>query len=181
MNFSEVQNELFGFFILFGIALLILMNWIAKPRETSQEEPVVVKEKTYSYSPKEFLCTENERKFYYALKKALSFFPTDFLIHFQIPYIEMFTPLDRDSKLKMGAKRADFVITDGKTRILAIIELDDATHNLPKRKARDEFINSLPHEVVFARFDTESFYEPQDIIMKLPFLSEYWNKKTVNT
>jgi len=53
------------------------------------------------------------------------------------------TPVNFKDNSKTWAKRMDFVITDRDTKVLAVIELDDASHNRKKRKERDEYVNSV--------------------------------------
>ena len=63
---------------------------------------------------------------------------------------------------RISAKHADFVVCLGQ-RPIAIIELDDSSHNSPKRRARDEFVDkayaaaSLPilHVRAARSYDTQ--------------------------
>lgn len=95
---------------------------------------------------------------YFALQKAL---PSEYVIHSQVSLMALVTPVDFKDNSKTWAKRMDFVITDKSTRILAVIELDDSTHNRKKRQERDKYVNQVlegHHPLV--RFNTERFYEP---------------------
>ncbi|NNN99448.1 DUF2726 domain-containing protein [Vibrio sp. B1-2] len=107
------------------------------------------------------LATENERKLYFALQKAL---PSEYVIHSQVSLMALVKPVDFKHNSRTWAKRMDFVITDKTTKILAVIELDDSTHNWKKRQERDQYVNEVldgHHPLV--RFNTKHFYEPSEI------------------
>lgn len=48
-------------------------------------------------------------------------------------------PVDYRDNSKTWAKRVDFVITDHDTKVLAVIEFDDASHQTAKAKRSDEY------------------------------------------
>ncbi|ELA7149933.1 DUF2726 domain-containing protein [Vibrio parahaemolyticus] len=121
-------------------------------------EVVEPKPRQIAHNKQTHLATENERKMYFALQKAL---PSEYVIHSQVSLMALVTPVDFKDNSKTWAKRMDFVITDKSTRILAVIELDDSTHNRKKRQERDKYVNEVlegHHPLV--RFNTERFYEP---------------------
>lgn len=109
----------------------------------------------------EYLATENERKLCFALQKAL----TDrYMIHSQVPLISLVKPHDFKHNSKSWAKRVDFVITDKATKIVAVIELDDSTHNKNKRIERDNYVNhALKRHHPLIRIKIENFYAPEKI------------------
>jgi hypothetical protein len=107
------------------------------------------------------LATRNEQKLYFALQKAL---PSDYVIHSQVSLMALVKPVNFRHNSRTWAKRMDFVITDKTTRILAVIELDDATHQWKKRQARDQYVNEAlygHHKLI--RIPSASFYEPSKI------------------
>ncbi|MDA0147349.1 DUF2726 domain-containing protein [Vibrio sp. LaRot3] len=116
------------------------------------------------------LATENEKKMYFALQKAL---PPEYVIHCQVSLMALVKPTDFKNNSRTWAKRMDYVITDKATRILAVIELDDSSHNKKKRQERDEYVNNALHgHHPLIRFQTQRFYEPSEIALKLEQHSE---------
>ena len=67
--------------------------------------------------------------------------PKDYKIHCQVSLISLLKPADLKSARMIWAKRMDYVITDEKTKILVVIELDDKSHQRKDRIKRDKFVN----------------------------------------
>lgn len=114
---------------------------------------------------KDSLCTQNEKNLLEALKKAV---PSGFMIHCQVSLISLIEPKEFKNRSKFWAKRMDYVITDEKTNIVCVIELDDSSHHKKKRQERDSFIESVldgKHPLV--RFKTKSFYKADEVGEKL--------------
>jgi len=109
----------------------------------------------------EYLATENERKLCFSLQKALT---DKYMIHSQVPLISLVKPTDFRHNSKSWAKRVDFVLTDTATKVIAVIELDDSTHNQKKRVERDNYVNyALKGHHPLIRIKTENFYAPEEI------------------
>ena len=86
------------------------------------------------------------------------------MIHSQVPLISLAKPVDYRHNSKSWAKRVDFVITDTATKVVAVIELDDSTHNQKKRVERDNYVNyALKGHHPLVRINTEKFYMPEKI------------------
>ena len=132
----------------------------------------------------EYLCTENERKLFFCLRKALD---DRYLVHCQTSLIALVEPLLFKNKSKAWSKRIDFVITDTATKIIAVIELDDSSHQQRKRIIRDKYVHDAlsPHHA-FIRIATEQFYDPSIIANALevqagiPNRFEHFNKHTAS-
>lgn len=60
---------------------------------------------------------------------------------------------------KIQAKHVDFVITDQRMHIKAILELDDASHNSPERQERDNFVDGILSNVGYKVIRTHSITE----------------------
>lgn len=109
----------------------------------------------------EHLTTDNERKLFFALRKALS---AKYLIHCQTSLIALVEPVEFRYKSKAWSKRVDFVITDTATKVIGVIELDDSTHKQKKRIERDKYVNNAfedKHPLI--RLPTKKFYEPKEL------------------
>lgn len=147
-------------------------NSLSKPKATLWENKPKSDEQAavgLSYEPKvkiehkkqSHLATENERKLYFALQKVL---PSDYVIHSQVSLMALVKPVNFKHNSRTWAKRMDFVITDKATKVLAVIELDDSTHNWKKRQERDQYVNqALEGHHKLVRFSTKRFYEPSEI------------------
>ncbi|ROV58307.1 DUF2726 domain-containing protein [Vibrio ponticus] len=115
----------------------------------------------------EYLTTENERKFHSALRLAL---PNRYMIHCQTSLMALVQPIDRKNCSRTWAKRMDFVITDNDTKVIAVIELDDKSHQREKRQKRDEYVNgalSGNHKLI--RFQAKRDYDVNEIATVLDF------------
>ena len=101
------------------------------------------------YKPKRYLITLNELKFYNILLEIAK--ELDLILFSQVSLyniLETRNNLDYRTKVKyfnkISSKTIDFVLVDKTNcRIKLCIELDDSTHNNPKRVERDLFINKL--------------------------------------
>jgi hypothetical protein len=101
------------------------------------------------------ILTANEREFFYRLKRALP----DYHIFPQVAFGAILdTPYDTGRRYYRGRfsqKIADYVVCERLTmNIIAIVELDDRTHNLAKDRKRDAMLNNAGYRVV--RFQSKS-------------------------
>lgn len=149
--------------VLVVVAVLCIVFVLLKlVKQTKQEPPSKpVDNASIKHYKKEYLATKNEQKLYFALQKALS---DKYHVHCQTSLISIVEPVEFKHKKRAYSKRIDFVITDTATKIVAVIELDDSTHNQPKRMARDHYVNEAlkPHHPLI-RIPTIPFYKPEDI------------------
>lgn len=86
------------------------------------------------------LLTENEREFFGRLVSALP-------AHFVFPQVAMSALLEASGGnnktrhsdfLRIAQQRVDFLICNAACRVVAVIELDDRTHNKRKDQVRDQ-------------------------------------------
>lgn len=99
------------------------------------------------YRAKKYFLTQNEKYFFYELKKHLS------ILHYiscqvRLADILEVKPSRKGSEFyrhfyKISSKSIDFVVCDERMNIIACIELDDPTHKRRDRIARDKFVNSI--------------------------------------
>jgi very-short-patch-repair endonuclease len=97
-----------------------------------------------SYRPRRYLLTKNETAFFQILSALV---PECYRISCKVRLADLVTA-DRDGNFshanRISQKHVDFVVSDAESsRIVAAIELDDASHELPDRRARDAFVNRL--------------------------------------
>ena len=64
---------------------------------------------------------------------------------------------------KIQSKHVDFVVCDQNMNIIVIIELDDSTHDTQKRKARDEFVDtilrSVGYKIIHTRYINRDIFD----------------------
>ncbi|CAH0535453.1 hypothetical protein VST7929_03027 [Vibrio stylophorae] len=104
------------------------------------------------------LATPNEQNFHQALRQVL---PPEYSIHCQVSLMALVKPVHFKDNSKTWSKRMDFVIADADTKVLAVIELDDSSHQKLKRQERDHYVNqALEGHHPLVRFSSRQFYDP---------------------
>ena len=167
-----MENFIGGFvqFVCIIIVILALIGAFSTPTKQRRykkksipkfSEPNLYKRKTK-------LISQNELRFYWALKKALQ--PTkDLIINCQTPLLSLLKTDNDEALRKIWSKRVDFTISSSNFEILAVIELDDSSHLRKSRIERDVFVNKIlrenNHNLI--RFETSKFYNPNEIKMRL--------------
>lgn len=129
--------------VVVGVVLLLAVTAIAK----------LVGERSGSASgyKGEALLTENEKEFYQRLKRALP----DHEIFPQVAMGAVLAPsVDRSSRRyhqirgTFSQKIIDFVICDASLKVVAVVELDDRTHNAARDEKRDAMLNCANYRVL---------------------------------
>jgi hypothetical protein len=125
----------FIFLVVIGLACFVVLN---QQRNT----PSDTRKPTLEYA-KKALLTANEQEFFHRLRTALP----DHLIFPQVALGAILQPhaslkSDRSatmrSRSQFAQKIADFLICDTSLNIIAIVELDDRTHETAKDDKRDQ-------------------------------------------
>lgn len=132
------------------------------PQSIESEQAVVQPEsRAIEHKKHEHLANRNEQKLYFALQSIL---PETYVIHCQVSMMALVSPVDFKHNAKAWAKRMDYVITDRSTKIVAVIELDDASHHSPKRLERDKYVTEvLNAHHNFIRISRRKYYDPTSI------------------
>ena len=122
---------------------------------------------TLPYYARDFLLTDGEMPFYEILVKAVG---SKYHICPKVRLADIVHCDEHDWKRGFGpmisSKHIDFVLMHPKTsEIQLCIELDDLSHDLPERQARDEFVEDvfLITEVPFLRVRMTKQYNPSEI------------------
>lgn len=115
------------------------------------------------YEKKEYLLTPTELKFYKVLKNITN--EQNLLICPQVALYEIIQNKDFKDFNRIASKTIDFVITEPNLRIKFCIELDDYSHNQPKRKKRDAFVNKLFNDtnVKLIRIPVQNYYNKEEL------------------
>lgn len=129
------------------------VNPETKPIEPKQieSEPKIIEKESYTEETiypykKKYLLTKNEYYFYNKLKEITS--PLNLQILAKIRLADLIEVDNTQAKsewmkyfAKIKAKHVDFAIADN-MKIIALLELDDNSHNNTERKERDSFVNN---------------------------------------
>lgn len=114
-----------------------------KPVEANEPE----KQKTgyedaYEATP---ILTYNESRNFKALQEAA--YRKGYMICPKVRLADIIKPRSGDKYLshfgKIKSKHVDFVVCDQRMNVLAVIELDDKSHDRPDRIERDQFVDSI--------------------------------------
>lgn len=110
--------------------------------EDRQKQHIARSSASFQYRPRTTLLTPGERRFYCeGLKPAIG---DRYLISFKVRLADVITVEKWESShgRRIAQKHLDFVLVTPKlTRIVAAIELNDATHDSPERQRRDDFLS----------------------------------------
>lgn len=158
--------EIILLFLIIGCMAWLSFIKLSREREKKKPLPNKVntqeKEQINQYSQfyqRKLLFTKNE---YHEFMKLVSFAKTNQLeVLAKVRLLDLIEPkseYSRDKKFlyKIQAKHVDFVVTDKKYKIVAIIELDDNSHNRPDRVQRDIFVNEVLRGVGYNVIHTRS-------------------------
>lgn len=135
----------------------------------------------YKYIKKECVMTQNELKFYETLCKAVDgckIIPQAHLSMFLNHKVRGQSWSGAFSKI--NGKSVDFLICSNSMKPVMAIELDDSTHNSPKRQKRDIFVNSIINnaDIALLRFEANKW---NDKIIKQKVAQVFQTHASVNT
>ncbi len=135
-----------------------------RSQEKRGKGPVARTSASLPYFSQDHLLTPGERRFYHhGLKLAIG---DRYLISFKVRLADVITAKDWESSYgrKIAQKHLDFVLTTPKTtRIVAAVELNDASHNASDRQHRDDFLLQALHSAgiplitfpIYHKYDAE--------------------------
>ncbi len=116
----------------------------------------------FPYRSRQTLLSRGEAAFFGPLQAAVG---GDFLIMCKVRLADVVTcPVRRDRRGPFSAisqKHLDFVLCDASTtRIILAIELDDRSHDAPRRQKRDRFVNDALQaaNIPLVRFSAQAWY-----------------------
>ncbi len=119
-----------------------------KEKVVDEEELIEAEEnrEKFPYILADSLLSSKEHKFYNSLKPITDKLGYTVLCKMRLADI-IKVPKDTYESLRwfnyIKAKHIDFVICNNKFELMALIEVDDYTHNFDNRKKRDDFVNKI--------------------------------------
>lgn len=143
-------------------------------QKTALPEDKAKNPKTYLYKLNPALFTPTEVAFYQALRDAVE---DHYLIFGKVRVADILSPRQTSTRSdwqgafnKINAKHFDFVLCARESlNIVAAIELDDRSHDQPKRMQRDDFLNQAAQSagLQLIRFSARSTYSAESLRRKL--------------
>ncbi len=121
------------------------------------------------YKKVQNLFTASERKFYFALQRAVG---DRYLIFAKVRAADLLLPISAKDRSrwqsafnKVACKHFDYVLCDEGLQILAAIELDDASHARADRIERDRFIEwaCKSAKLPLIRIKTAKHYDAKEL------------------
>jgi hypothetical protein len=165
--------------LLYGLVKVLEANK-ARAGQRADEPPSAAPPDTGPppYEPrKQGILTDAELRFLPALEQAVAqLWPGPTRIYAQVPMnkvLQVSRGLDNSARQRwhnqIDRRTFDFAITDDRTHVLACVELDDSSHDRPKRRDRDDFVNRAcaAADVCLARIPGAAHYDPAAIAQAL--------------
>ena len=90
--------------------------------------------------------TPNEQKLFWRLCE--DFPQPEFVVLAQVAFSALLTSRSQTERNQFNRTRADFVICDKTFKVLAVVELDDASHKEDKDQARDAMLEAAGFKVL---------------------------------
>ncbi|MHB8974804.1 MAG: DUF2726 domain-containing protein [Pirellulaceae bacterium] len=149
---------IFAHWPAFFVTAVVLVAWTLAQLVLGNEK--------LPYEKRASILTQSELAFYRALNEAVG---GQWSIHAMVRLADLIqvrptTPKSQSWQNRILAKHVDFLLCDrGTLEAKLALELDDATHQLPARKARDAFVNQALSDagLPLLRFDVGETYDPQ--------------------
>lgn len=134
----EIENAILLIIILIGVAALL-------HKENNNNNDFKEKELTNLPYRKRYLLTKTEYSFYNALKDICK--AQEIQICPKVRLEDLAEVTTKQSKMKyrgyIKSRHVDFTLCDSKLNVIAVVELDDYSHNTNKAKQTDSFKNQL--------------------------------------
>ena len=125
---------------VFLIAVVTLFSALANKKADASKNT-----KSFEVKPR-IPVTANEQKMFWRL---LGDFPApDFVVLAQVSFAALMTSRRQADRNQFNRKRADFVICDKAFKVLAVVELDDASHKEDKDQGRDAMLKAAGFKVL---------------------------------
>lgn len=158
-----------SYLLIIGIIVLIgIVSAFSKTNHTSKTKHT---QSTYSYSAKQAIMTTAEITFYNRLQTVAG---NRYYIFPQIHLTALAKNETQGKYYKLGYQRlnrrsVDYVLCDkGTLKPVYAVELDDITHDSPKRQARDTIVETILKEIglPLVRFRNTASMSDDDIAQK---------------
>ena len=121
-------------FLIFSVAIVAVFSAL-----TSKRSGAAKGIKGFEVKPR-IPVTANEQKMFWRLSED---FPApEFVVLAQVSFAALMTSRRQADRNQFNRKRADFVVCDKAFKVLAVIELDDASHKENDDQSRDTMLKA---------------------------------------
>lgn len=118
-------------FAIVGVAVIALVLFVLKTAEGK------AKGKRFPITAKKSILTKNEQPMYFRLRESLP----ECIVLAQVSFSALITSKGYAERARFNRKMADFVVCSKAFEVLAVVELDDASHK--GREEKDEARDGL--------------------------------------
>lgn len=163
--------------ILAIIVIVLLLAYIKEKQQTNQREEKVEDIKEYPYR-KKLLLTKNEWYFYKKLKPICDKYNLHILSKIRFAdLVEVESNIDKNDKIryfnKISRKHIDFVLCKPENlQVIALIELDDKSHEQEKRIERDNFIDNVCKKAGYKIIHIRNYEEIEDKLLQAEIIKK---------
>lgn len=126
--FTQVATSIIGVALIAAFAIIFLSRLL----KTKSKRPTLTPLKELTVTRRQPL-TDHEKKMYFALTTALP----EYIVLAQVAFSALITTQSQETRNRFDRKVADFVLCSQSLNVIAIIELDDASHKGRERNDAD--------------------------------------------
>jgi hypothetical protein len=181
---------MFAFFIIVCVVVAIMvMASLSKPSNQKLQSPAIEEssKSTIAYEAIPALLTPAERSFFGVLQQALA---SDYQIFAKVRLADIVRPVRSPSRSgwqsafnRITGKHVDFVLCDSaRLGIVAVVELDDSTHDRFERGIRDSLVDTALADarIPVLRVSARQAYSPAQIREQVQSLFRSHERVTKN-
>jgi hypothetical protein len=181
---------MFAFFIIVCVVVAIMvMASLSKPSNQTLQSPAIEEssKSTIAYEAIPALLTPAERSFFGVLQQALA---SDYQIFAKVRLADIVRPVRSPSRSgwqsafnRITGKHVDFVLCDSaRLGIVAVVELDDSTHDRFERGIRDSLVDTALADarIPVLRVSARQAYSPAQIREQVQSLFRSHERVTKN-
>jgi hypothetical protein len=181
---------MFAFFIIVCVVVAIMvMASLSKPSNQTLQSPAIEEssKSTIAYEAIPALLTPAERSFFGVLQQALA---SDYQIFAKVRLADIVRPVRSPSRSgwrsafnRITGKHVDFVLCDSeRLGIVAVVELDDRTHERFERGVRDSLVDTAlaDAKIPVLRVSARQAYSPAQIREQVQSLFRSHERVTKN-
>lgn len=161
-------------YLIIAIAVIFVLSIMQKLSKRAGHK--AQQEERFPYI-KQKLFTPTEYKFYWKLKEVADRYNATILAKIRLADIIKVSGTKDRSEFKkyfnkIQSKHIDFVICNSDLYVKFLIELDDKSHDSPKRKERDSFVDKATDAAGLKLIHIKTNYEDLESILKPMFESD---------
>lgn len=167
-------------FIIIALIIIVIALFLAylkEKQQPNQKEEKTENIKEYPYR-KKLLLTKNEWYFYKKLKPICDKYNLHILSKIRFAdLVEVESNIEKNDKIryfnKISRKHIDFVLCKPENlQIIALVELDDKSHEQEKRIERDNFIDNVCKKTGYKIIHIKNYEQIEEILLKTDIITK---------